>query len=130
MSKQGFSGLRQLPGISRWKFDLSHQELVGSSDDTHEVRIMYGAVWSVMMLENVDEGRHEIPSHGHPAANFGVVHAEVVALDKNIVLPSGWGKDAVLSFFLDDENPERQLSDVVKEPAEVGLLFFKIVDLA
>src|SRR5256885_544578 len=91
---------------------------------------MLCAIGTVMVLEDIDERGHEVPGDGHPTANFAVIHPEVVALEGDVVDPTGGRKRAALGFFLEDENPERQPADVVEKSTEIGLLFLKIIDLA
>jgi len=109
---------------------LGHKKLVGRGNDADEIRIVFGAFGRVVIFEDVDEGRHEIPGDSHPTADFAMVHAEVVAFESDIVEPVGRGETAFLGLFLENEDGKRKLADVVKQAAKIGLFFFKIVDLA
>src|SRR6266850_3971586 len=70
----GFGGCDRSGRIGMCTFEpdgngrfLRLQELVRGSDDANKIRIVLRALGTVMALENVNEGRHEVPSDCHPA---------------------------------------------------------------
>src|ERR1700730_6845085 len=83
----------------------------------------------VRMLEHFHEGRHEVPSDSHRASYFAVIDPEILAFDRNIIRPSGWRGWAALGFFLDRDDPQRKLADVMQQTTEVGLFLLEIVHL-
>src|SRR5882724_1826539 len=114
----------------RWLLDLGLQELIGGGHDADEMRIVLGAFRCVVMLEDIDKRGHEIPTDSHPAAGLAVIHTEIVALDGNVVYPVVRRQRALLGRFFHDENPKGELADIVEQADEIGLLFFKVIDLA
>src|SRR5579862_3295003 len=109
---------------------LGVQEAVSDGNDSDKVRIVLGAVGMVMGFEDIQEGRHEIPTDGHPAANFAVVHTEEFAFEVAVIRPV-WRRWRQMSgFVLHNHHPKGQLADIVEQSAEISLLFFEVVRLA
>ena len=75
---------------------------------------MLRAVRVMMMFENVNEGRHEVPGDGHGATDFAVVHTKIVTLDGRVVGPIGRRRRAFLDLLLGRNNPQGKLPDIMK----------------
>jgi len=82
---------RQLEKRPSRRHCLGHKKLVGRGNDADEIRIVFGAFGRVVIFEDVDEGRHEIPATAIQRTDLQMVQCRRVAFESDIVDQSGVG---------------------------------------